>query len=139
MAPTLLDLAGAPPARGMQGRSLIPVVNGDEPGRDAVFAFQGYDAYPHAIRARRQMVRTRDWKLIHIPEGESLLFDLRNDPHEMHNRYGDPDCRDIREALKDRLLQRHLEVADTSVPSLFVPDQTEAAKQWIKEYLPGGA
>lgn len=135
MAPTLLGLAGAPVPRGMQGASLLPLLEGRSDGKDAVFGYQSYEEYPAKIRARRQMVRTRDWKLIHMPEGESLLFDLRNDPYEMVNRYGDPACAAVVQELKDRLLLWHLDAVDTTVPSLFIPGETEEAQEWIRRYI----
>ncbi len=135
LAPTLYELAGAPVPRGVQGASLIPMIEGRSEGKDAVFGYQSYGEYPAQIRPRRQMVRTHDWKLIHMPEGESLLFDLKNDPYEMDNRYDDPACADILRELKDRLLLWHIDAVDTTVPSLFIPGQTEEAKAWIKQYI----
>lgn len=135
LAPTLYELAGAPVPRGVQGASLIPMIEGRSEGKDAVFGYQSYGEYPAQIRPRRQMVRTHHWKLIHMPEGESLLFDLKNDPYEMDNRYDDPACADVLSELKDRLLLWHLDAVDTTVPSLFIPGQTEEAKAWIKQYI----
>jgi len=136
MMPAILDLLDIPVPRGVQGRSFVPVIEGREKGKDAVFGYQGYEEVPAQIRSRRQMVRTKEWKLIHMPWAESLLFDLKNDPYEMNNLYGDPKYRDIEYELKDRLLKWHLEAADTTIPSLFISkEETEEARQWIRRYM----
>jgi len=133
--PTVLDLLEIPVPRGVQGRSLVPVIEGRQQGKDAVFAYQSYGDYPARIRQRRQMVRTKDWKLIHMPDSGSLLFDLKNDPFEMNNLYGAPEYRDIENGLKDRLLKWHLDAADLTIPSLFIPGEAEEARQWIQDYI----
>ena len=135
LMPTVLDLLGVPVPRGVQGRSLVPVIEGRQQGKDAVFAYQSYGDYPARIRQRRQMVRTKDWKLIHMPDSGSLLFDLKNDPFEMNNLYGAPEYRDIENGLKDRLLKWHLDAADLTIPSLFIPGEADEARQWIQDYI----
>jgi len=133
--PTLLELLNVPVPRGVQGRSLVPLIEGRQGGKDAVFGYQSYEEYPARIRDRRQMVRTKDWKLIHMPWSGSLLFDLKNDPYEMNNLYGDPEYREVENELKERLLQWHLEAVNTTIPSLFIEDQTEKANQWIRDWM----
>ncbi len=135
MMPTLLEMADAEIPRGVQGTSLVPMINGQSVGKDAVFAYQGYGEYPDRIRKRRQMVRTREWKLIHMPGAESLLFNVAEDPCEMHNRHDDPACAEVLKTLKDRLLRWNLEAVDTTIPSLFIPGESEEAKAWIRHYL----
>jgi arylsulfatase len=133
--PTIADLAGADVPRGVQGKSIMPILEGGECGKDAVFGYQSYDEYPAGIRECRQMVRTKSWKLIHKPYGESLLFNMEKDPHEMTNLYGDTEYREIEYELKDRLLRWHIDASDVTIPSLFVPGQSEDAKNWIETYL----
>jgi arylsulfatase A-like enzyme len=67
--PTVLDALGIPPEAGMQGRSLLPLLETGRPAREFVSSHEG------AIRNRR-------WKLI-AARGE--LFDLASDPAEQHN------------------------------------------------------
>lgn len=65
LAPTVLDLAGAPElAEPMFGDSLVPLLDHPgEPGRDHVFASHSL----HEVTGYHPMrvVRTRRWKLIH--------------------------------------------------------------------------
>jgi arylsulfatase A-like enzyme len=50
------------------------------------------------------MIRTADWKLVHYvraPYGE--LYNLREDPHELHNLYDDRAYAQVRAEMKSRL------------------------------------
>lgn len=71
--PTLLDLAGLPTPRGVQGRSLLPLIRGAKvPWRDAVFSELGPDD------RRVKMVRTDEWKLVYYwPRAEGGRNELR--------------------------------------------------------------
>ena len=61
------------------------------------------DKYPQTI-SRCAMVRTLDYKFISRPEGQNELYIYADDPHELHNRYGDKSVADIQEKLQQRLL-----------------------------------
>ena len=111
-APTILDFAGVPIPASMQGESLRPMLEGAAtPGwRQSIYysyfenswalrllkqeemsdpSFQYFT--PHRIGPHRG-VRTERYKLIeYYSEGDYWeFFDLQADPHEVHNRYGDP-------------------------------------------------
>jgi arylsulfatase A-like enzyme len=107
LAETFLDAAGVPAPSVMQGRSLLPLLRGEEPSdwRDAIY-YQ-YFEYPgwHMVR-RHYGIRTRRYKLIHYYEiGEWELFDLQADPDEMRSVYDDPAYADIRQELQERLTE----------------------------------
>jgi hypothetical protein len=56
-----------------------------------------------------QTLRTERWKLSVYPTAGpeyGQLFDLKADPDEAHNRYGDPGLRDVREQLLWQLFRR---------------------------------
>ena len=92
LAPTILDLAGAELPGKMQGRSLKPILAGDKPDWRESFLYAYYkEAWLPAIPTMLG-VRTTDWKYVRYPEIKDLddLYDLRNDPHEMHNLADDP-------------------------------------------------
>jgi len=105
LAPTLLEACGMPPDPAMQGRSLWPVLAGAADGaaiRPEAYAEYG-NANPDQPPQWLNMIRTDTHKLIAVHstlEGE--LYDLRADPHETHNLWGDPG----QAALKTHLLQR---------------------------------
>lgn len=81
--PTVCDLVGAPIPAEVEGKSLAPVLRGEREGvRETVFL---------AYRDVQRAVRQGDWKLIRYPQVDvTQLFDLRADPHEMHNLADDP-------------------------------------------------
>ena len=78
--PTVLDLVGVPvPALGGQGRSLVPLLQGD------VTAAPG-DAFSEAtLRTPREAVRTAAGAKLVLEPARAQLFDLRTDPGEHHD------------------------------------------------------
>src|SRR5438093_6501867 len=81
--PTVLDLLGiAMPAR-LDGRSLVPAMRGAAGGERLVY-FEALDAYLTRSWAPLTGVVADGWKYIDLPEPE--LYDLVNDPGELHNR-----------------------------------------------------
>lgn len=103
--PTFLEVAGTRPPRRLhiEGRSFVRLLRGQSPRwRDAIFG--SYDMH-HGATANMRMIRTRDWKLVRHsePRGRDELYDLRNDPGELRDLYGDPSVRDTQKALERRL------------------------------------
>lgn len=107
-APTFLELAGAPVPEDIQGISLLPLLRGKKSPkhwRDAIYYH--YYEYPaeHDVR-RHYGIRTDRYKLIHF-YGHDVdsweLFDLKKDPHEMQNLYGQPGMEDLQRQLHRRL------------------------------------
>ncbi|MEJ7813470.1 MAG: sulfatase [Gemmatimonadaceae bacterium] len=119
VAPTLLELAGVPVPGWMQGRSLVPLLEGPSPPpwRDA-FLYEYYE-YPaeHCVR-KHHGIRTARWKLLHFweqPE-EWELFDLRNDPDETRNVAALPANRTTLAELQARLAALRHETGDVDPP-----------------------
>jgi arylsulfatase A-like enzyme len=116
-APTILEIAGAEVPERMQGRSLVPILRGENPAdwRDAVY-YQYYEGPElpgswHAV-ARHFGIRTDRYTLAHFPDhNEWELFDLETDPDQLTSVYDDPDFADIQAQLKEKLdkLQQHYE------------------------------
>ncbi|BCS33237.1 sulfatase [Luteitalea sp. TBR-22] len=105
--PTVLELLEMAPSPRIQGRSLLPQVAGTSASRDAVYA-----EFPAT-----KMIRTDDWKLVHYvgqPLGE--LYDLRQDPNELHNLFADEAHREIKAQLLARLLDWMVRTADPALP-----------------------
>ena len=96
--PTVLDLLGvAPPAR-LDGRSLVPAMRGAAGDEKPVY-FEALDAYLTRSWAPLTGVIASGWKYIDLPEPE--LYDLVNDPGELHNRIDGE--RERAEVLRKRL------------------------------------
>jgi arylsulfatase A-like enzyme len=105
-APTFLELAGVAVPKDIQGVSLMPLLRGEHPKNWRTSLYYHYYEYPaeHMVK-RHYGIRTSRWKLIHfyndIDEWE--LYDLKNDPHEMHNIYGQPAYKRITKKLMGEL------------------------------------
>ena len=113
LAPTFLDWSGGDPEpHRLEGRSLVPLIQGKSPDdwREAVFCDSDF-ALRHARRhlglevdeARGFMVRTRLWKYVHFERFPPQLFDLEADPHELDDLGGSDAHVRVRDDLKDRL------------------------------------
>jgi arylsulfatase A-like enzyme len=88
LAPTLLELAGAPPPDSIDGRSLVPFLRGRPPAswRAEVFVDNfGGAGHSHTLR-------TAEWMFNHQDTEEFELYDMRNDPAQVKNlfRTADP-------------------------------------------------
>ncbi len=124
-APTLLDFAGVEIPADIQGRSLKGVLTskGKIPADWRTGVYYHYYEYPswHSVK-RHYGIRTERYKLIHFYNDvdEWELYDLKEDPRELHNRYDDPAYAAVREQLHHQLEALQLEVGDND------PDEREA-------------
>lgn len=104
LAPTLLEIAGIDIPSRMQGKSIVPILNGETPvWRDSIYYH--YYEYPgaHSVQ-KHEGVRTNEYKLIHYYEiDEWEMFDFKNDPDEIHNLYENPAYSGIQSELKQKL------------------------------------
>ena len=87
---TILELAGISVPSWMEGRSLVPFIRGKKlPARPAFsMNFEENRSRGHQIKNGSIAIWEGDDKLIHyLEKGESLLFNLREDPDELNNIY----------------------------------------------------
>ena len=113
-APTFIEIAGLPASEEMQGRSMLPVLKGRTPAdwRTSMYYRYYHDPGDHNTRAHYG-VRTRTHKLINFWKKDQWeLFDLVNDPYELHNLYGEPGQEALTAALKAELLRLKRELKD---------------------------
>ena len=118
-APTFLDFAGVEIPDSMQGKSFKPLLTGKKPEdqefRNAVY-YHYYDFPAFHMVKRHYGVRTDRYKLIHFYDDidEWELYDLKKDPQEENNLYGDPEYAKIQKELHKELkeLQEKYEVTD---------------------------
>jgi arylsulfatase A-like enzyme len=126
-AETFLDLAGVEVPADMQGRSLVPLLQGRTPTDWRKTFYYHYYEYPavHSVR-RHYGVADGRYKLIHFypnhwdpaPIDEWELYDLKSDPKELKSVYDDPEYADVQRHLAAELvrLRRELNVPDLDPP-----------------------
>jgi arylsulfatase A-like enzyme len=127
-APMFLDYAGVKTPAEMQGRSFRSNVEGHTPRdwrKSMYYRYWMHNTSDHHVPAHYGL-RTDRWKLIYYygkplgmtganppdtqPDWE--LFDVRNDPREMHNLYHDPKYAGLVKKLSLELAQRQMEAGD---------------------------
>jgi arylsulfatase A-like enzyme len=111
IGPTLLDLCDVAPHDGIQGRSLAPVLD-DPHARVRASVLIEDDMRPsvahrRGLPSRIRTLVTDELKYTRYGDGSELLFDLRLDPHELHDcaHEGDPRLAGLREMLINSLLE----------------------------------
>jgi arylsulfatase A-like enzyme len=91
---TFLDIAGTPIPEDMQGRSLVPILQGKKPEDWRTSFYYHYYEYPsvHMVKKHEGVYDGR-FKLIHFYDDidEWELYDLDNDPNELLNVYSNPE------------------------------------------------
>ena len=113
-APTLLDYAGLATPAAMQGDSFRGLLSRGGEWRQSVYYH--YYEYPHGWHKvkRHCGVRTDSHKLIHFYDDDIWeLYDLENDPEEMHNLIADPAQSDLIADLKAELVRLQEMYGDT--------------------------
>lgn len=96
LAATFIEMAGSTvPDHIVEGRSLVPLLQGSVPDdwRDYAVSEYDYSATPMAGRlglaprdARLFMIADKRWKFMHAEGGfRPMLFDLQSDPEEFHD------------------------------------------------------
>jgi len=127
-APTFLGFAGVAVPSDMQGRSFRSLLGGKTPKDWRTSMYYHYYEYPivHMVK-RHYGVRTKRYKLIHFYYDIDAweLYDLRNDPNELNNLYGNPTYADITSKLRAELQRLRKRYGDSD----------ELAQKFLKQYL----
>jgi arylsulfatase A-like enzyme len=113
-APTFLEAAGVAGPAPQQGRRLLPLLRGEVPAdwRTAIYYRYYHDPGHHNTRAHYG-VRTATHKLIYFWKKDQWeLFDLRSDPAELRNLYGQPGQEATTAELKAALARLRKELED---------------------------
>lgn len=117
ICPTIIDLAGERAPEGVQGVSAKPLLAGRKSGWRQDWFYE-YDEEKAFAAPTVRGVRTQRWKYVEYPEIKDTaeLYDLKNDPGEMHNLIGEPKCADILADMKKRLARLMEETEATRLP-----------------------
>jgi len=124
-APTFLEAAGVQIPEDVQGKSLVPILRGEEPEDWRKSFYYEYYEYPqpHHVRPHYGVVTDRH-KLVrfYTPDIDAWeLFDLKTDPHELKNVYADPANAAVVKELTAELerLRRDLKVPARNPPEAY--------------------
>lgn len=101
LIPTVYDMSGITKPEGVEFRSLKKVIGKpSSEHRDAI--------YGTFTNINQRMIRDGRYKLFFIPKAKTVyLFDLKNDPYEMHNLYGDKKY----DSIVRKLAQEYVQLA----------------------------
>lgn len=140
--PTICEAIGADIPMGVQGRSLLPLLQGKEyPEREfeSVMAQDGFGGmyYTKADATDYQeegavgkkglffdelntwtqsgtmrMLRKGDWKLVYDMDGNGQLYNLEKDPSELNNLFGDKNYSKIKSEMIENLLRWDISTHD---------------------------
>jgi len=122
---TYLDVSGAKGEHHGQGASLMALFSGAADWRDWALCEYRDAGHPGNPAVHTTMLRYEQWKLIlwhgapatqRDMDGE--LYDMESDPSELINLYHDPKNSDLRERLKDQLLNVLDHTEDRSQPRI---------------------
>ena len=106
-----------------QGVSLVPLLKGKQPENWRKALYYHFYEYPaeHMVK-RHYGVRTERYKLIHFYNDINWweLYDMKTDPSEMHNLYGQPEYESVVNELKEELQKLQEQYND---PVRFSPDR----------------
>lgn len=115
LVPTFLEILGIDlPHEWLEGTSLVPLLHGrheawkkDMAVCENTFAFRDCVRLPIGApvdRCNMTMVRTREWKYVHVDGLRPMLFDLVSDPEELRDLGTSTEHAAIREQMQKRLL-----------------------------------
>lgn len=149
LLPTICETVGADLPRGVQGRSLRPVLDGSAPNDafGSVYAECGYggrhstranvpplgDASKNELNAHTQtgrtsMVRSGRWKLVHDTADGPELYDLESDPAETTDVSDSPEQADTLRDLLSLLASWSARARDTLPEPYQVERDTDGAR-----------
>ena len=118
IAQTILDRVGIEPYNGVQGRSLLPEIDGAPDQGPGCAIVEADDQRPYfdlepPSRVRTLVTKTHRMTIYHgVTWGD--LYDLENDPHELHNLWDDPAHTKIRAEMFELLAYRQMDLTDRS-------------------------
>jgi N-acetylglucosamine-6-sulfatase len=120
LAPTLLELAGVNDPTPRQGRSLVPLMRGEEPPWRTSILIEYYSdtVFPRIRNMGYRAVRTQRHKYFRYLElpGMDELYDLEADPYELDNLMGSPREPELLPALQAELARLERETGSPPAP-----------------------
>lgn len=103
LMPTFLDIGDAEIPSEIDGRSLLPLLQGKRPQSWPNSTFAEYHGDEFGLYSQR-MVRTERYKFVYNGPDRNELYDFRRDPHELQNLIDHSDYDGVRQELEQRLV-----------------------------------
>ena len=107
LAPTVLELAGVADPTPREGRSLVPLLRGEQPSwrTSVLIEYDSDTVFPRIRNMGYRAVRTERYKYIDYLEldGMDEMYDLQADPYELDNLVGSARGRELLPALQAEL------------------------------------
>lgn len=121
LAPTILDFVGAEIPADMQGMSLKPTLKGEvEDPRESIYYHYYQSTGWHTV-PKHLGVRTGQYKLIYFYELDQWeLYDLKDDPEEVNNIYGEESSASLTQSLKQELKRLIEKYDDDTAPDFQI-------------------
>jgi len=118
LAPTILDRAGVSPWNGIQGKSMLPVLEGRTQSLHASLLIEEegqrrYLGFSDRVKARTLLTKTHRLS-IYAGARWGELYELAEDPDECVNLWDDPGLAATKSALLSELARRMLDHIETS-------------------------
>ena len=133
---TILDASNAPALPDSPGRSLMPLMtNPDAAWEDVAFSEYCSDQFCQEGGCYQRMIRRDEWKLIYYHEQPPQLFNLKQDPDELHDLANNP----AHSAMRDELIREVLEdwnPESVKAKMALKREQTEILRQWAQNTNP---
>jgi len=128
VAPTILELAGIPAPRTMQGRSLVGMLRGQASSVRDAFLYEYFEEPSIPVVPEILGIRTGQQKLVTYPArpGEDEMYDLSSDPYEMTNLAARADWASTREALRTQMVRLLQETGGSTTSSRSAPARAGA-------------
>lgn len=120
LAPTLLEMAGEIPGKHIEGRSLVPILNGTATSwrNSILIEYYSDTVFPRVFKMGYKAIRTGRYKYIHYLDldGMDELYDLQADPFELQNQINNAEFSHTLDSLKaklnDHLSGKNISAAD---------------------------
>lgn len=112
LMPTILEIAGAKFPEKLDGRSIVPLIKGEDIKNWPDDIYAEYHGYESALYTQR-MVRTKSWKYVYNPCSLDELYDEVSDPGELNNLAGHLAYKHILRRMKERMVKWLMQTCDT--------------------------
>lgn len=113
--PTMLELAGIPLSRDIQGESLATLMNGQIDSHKSLILTEQFE--PNGLR--QVSVRDENFRYYSDSDGKELLFDLEADPDELESVDQNPNYAEVLSTMRFKMLQKIQQVAYPNIEKIF--------------------